>query len=323
MPFVWEAEVRLEKRLADKKIIQKLANGGLKRVMFGMESPVQRVIDAMEKNTDTSLVSTIVKNCFDHDISVDLLTFVGFPTETREEAKQTLDFLISHQNMVSNYTMANFQLEKGSSVDANPKKYGVVNVSRFPEKDLIICYPYVIDRGLTMDEANELVDTFHNILTPVYPHQLLFGIGSHILCYLHGKKQTLLKENKLPPIFTLDENFLKTKLRQSDEIKTSIDEKNNYALIFNKSRGDLLKLSGKSFTLFKICLEKHTIKKIIELYEKNTGEDLSNLLKNLKILNEIKEFVESGLIKPEISVDEPTQKSIYIKEIKKTIKSYV
>ena len=88
----WFGEVRFEEAFGEETL-KKLHKGGCRMLMFGMESSVQRVLDHMRKGTKPEQIKAIIKACAKTGIRPFVMFFTGFPTETREEATETIRFI--------------------------------------------------------------------------------------------------------------------------------------------------------------------------------------------------------------------------------------
>ncbi len=76
-----------------RETLQRMYDAGCRFILWGIESGSQRVLDLMEKGT----IVAEVEKCLELSASVGIKNHVfvicGFPTETREEFQETLDFL--------------------------------------------------------------------------------------------------------------------------------------------------------------------------------------------------------------------------------------
>lgn len=120
----------------------------------------------MKKNVDISWIEPNIINCFEAGISVHLFFMTGFPTETLEEAKKTYDFA---NKMVmkskSNYNLpystkgfGTFDLEVGSGGYDSPSAFAIDIIEPSPGDDLRLSRDYAANEGLSIIEAQQLVD---------------------------------------------------------------------------------------------------------------------------------------------------------------------
>lgn len=105
-------------------LLRLLAEGGCKRLMFGLESYNQRILDLMNKGFKVEEIGGIVEGCHEVGIEKRLMCMVGFPTETREEALETMRFLIDYRGKYTSFVVQPFHLEGGTEIDYHPGDSG-------------------------------------------------------------------------------------------------------------------------------------------------------------------------------------------------------
>ena len=126
----WMGGVRFENAL-DGDLLEKMASAGCKKLVFGLESYNQRVLDLMKKGIKTDVVKKTLDNCLNAGISFHLYTIVGFPTETEEEAIETLDFVLQKKYLTSlgfSCLPSLFGMEKDSPITHSPSEYGLRSI---------------------------------------------------------------------------------------------------------------------------------------------------------------------------------------------------
>jgi hypothetical protein len=69
------------------------ADGGMRRISFGLESGSQRLLDAMRKGCSVETNAAFVRDAHDAGLSVRGTMFKGYPGETAEDMEATADFL--------------------------------------------------------------------------------------------------------------------------------------------------------------------------------------------------------------------------------------
>ena len=94
----WITGMRFEKKL-DSGLIEKASKAGCLKFVFGLESSNQRVLDLMRKGIQREIVSGIIKDCLEKGIAIHVYLITGFPTETREEAFESLDSQIRRAHL--------------------------------------------------------------------------------------------------------------------------------------------------------------------------------------------------------------------------------
>lgn len=147
----WWTDARLEKNLFTDELCRALYESGCRRIAFGFESASQRLLDLMEKGTAIDEAEGILARLARAGISNTLYTMIGFPTETREEALQTLAWLRAHKESVDEVSLRIFYVDHLSKVFEHPEQYGVERILLDPEKDLQVYYDWIPARvGTTL-----------------------------------------------------------------------------------------------------------------------------------------------------------------------------
>lgn len=157
LPFHWFGDTRLEKMFTEE-VLTDMHNGGCLMLSFGFESIVIRVLNKMVKNTDPVMIPEIIKNCRKAGIKTFLMFFLGFPTETREEAMETINFIETHYKEIHYIAYDRFTLIKNTPVFNHLDDYGlVIDQQRDLDEDLSVWFDYSCKDGLYGDELVELV----------------------------------------------------------------------------------------------------------------------------------------------------------------------
>lgn len=190
----WDSEVRLEKEFS-YQTCKTLHDAGCRYLRFGFESGNNRVLNLMQKGTDLQTVRKVIDNCFRAQIRIGLEAFVGFPGETREEARDTLNFIIKNSKKIGSVVILEFWLVKYSSVYKTPEKFGVELI----DSNSIIQYrfDYKIKTGISASEAAELSDEFMQRIKKLFPWNAICsnacGSANSILYAAHYKTNKFFK----------------------------------------------------------------------------------------------------------------------------------
>ncbi|MCI9023310.1 MAG: radical SAM protein [Dorea sp.] len=141
-----------------------LYKSGCRQIQFGLESYNQHILDKMKKNTKIEWIDNAIENCIKAGISVHTFFFVGFPTETYDEAVRTFNYTSkivtrSHvkYGVVSSRGFGAFGLEIGSTVWHHPDDFGITIIPNGKENDLRLNVDYKAKYGLSQTESEALV----------------------------------------------------------------------------------------------------------------------------------------------------------------------
>ena len=201
----WWCDARLEHDVFDKETCQKLAAAGCKRIAYGYESSSQRVLTAMCKGIDPVKSLELIKNTHEAGISVTLYAMVGFPTETREEARETLRTILANQRYIQEVSVRVFYLDETSEIFRRREEFDIKEVFPDPEADLQVYYDFTPGSGMTRPEARQTYLEFTRALRSHFPvfqntNMLYHELKSHYFLYLvkHGSFEAL-RSNVLEP----------------------------------------------------------------------------------------------------------------------------
>jgi hypothetical protein len=239
----WWTDARLERNLFTDELCEQLYESGCRRIAFGFESASQRLLDLMEKGTSLAEAEGILRRLAKAGISNTLYTMIGFPTETREEALQTLQWLRDHEDCVDEVSLRIFYIDHLSKVFEHPDRYDVKQIVLDPAKDLQVYYDWIggegrpatlpvadehgelrpgvaLPKGMDRREARELFFEFMKALRSEFPlfqgdNLLLFELKSHYFLYLceHGDLSFLRGKSQVDVGEPLPSDLRAAKLR--------------------------------------------------------------------------------------------------------------
>ncbi|MCJ7559088.1 B12-binding domain-containing radical SAM protein [Candidatus Bathyarchaeota archaeon] len=87
----WDCRTRVDR--VTKEVLAKLRNTNCQLIHFGVESGNQKMLNAMKKGTTVEQNERAIKWAKEVGISVAISVIVGYPGETLDMLKQTLDFI--------------------------------------------------------------------------------------------------------------------------------------------------------------------------------------------------------------------------------------
>lgn len=155
----WIGGVRFEDGLT-RELIRDMHRAGCLKLVFGMESYSQRVLDLMKKGTRRETVKRILEDCLEEGVATHIYTIVGFPTETTTEAIESMNFVLENKRLVSSlgfsFLPCLYEMEKHSPITLNPRAYGLKRIMSPSKDDLSLGYAYEVREGLSPQEAEAL-----------------------------------------------------------------------------------------------------------------------------------------------------------------------
>jgi len=87
----WDCQTRVDQ--VSEEVLAKMKEVGCQQVFFGVESGCQKVLDAVNKRTTIEQNLKAVRMAKEAGIFVTISLMIGYPGETRETLKQTMDFV--------------------------------------------------------------------------------------------------------------------------------------------------------------------------------------------------------------------------------------
>ena len=181
----WEAYARVEKNFT-KELAEILYNSGCRKLSFGLESSSPRVLKLMRKGFEIDLFEKVIENSASAGIWNYAWFFTGFPSETEEEARGTVDFILNHKEKLHSVSLnASFGLEEYTHIVENPHKYYIKEVIPLENTDLSFIYDYTVQRGLSSEEARKLAKEFSVKILDNHPQGLFMAIMSRVHQFLY------------------------------------------------------------------------------------------------------------------------------------------
>ncbi len=205
----WLADSRFEPAFSPE-FSDKLSDAGCKMLYFGLESASERILRCMDKGIKKDNVLKICKYCTDAGIWAHLFLIFGFPTETRAEAQETMDFILHNNKIIRSVAFGSFQLTKHSRVYENPALFGVDKVIQNDSIDLSLWYEHEVSRGMSRKETDELIQEFYNKLSFNYQDLPIWSNldREHLFLYISHYKRA---KNKVANLSELIERVQKNK----------------------------------------------------------------------------------------------------------------
>ncbi|GFO97568.1 hypothetical protein ig2599ANME_1772 [groundwater metagenome] len=196
----WLADSRFEPAFSSL-LSKKIADAGCRMLYFGLESANDRILKCMDKGIKKENVLNICKYTTDAGIWTHLFLIFGFPTETREEARETKDFIMQNANMINSMSFGSFQLTRHSKVYENPAMFGVSDIKENKDFDISLWYEHEVARGMSKLETDEVIREFYRELSLRYRDMPIWSNldREHLFLYISRYK----KSDRVPELSRL------------------------------------------------------------------------------------------------------------------------
>lgn len=281
------ANVRFERQFTSD-LYDKAYQAGFRLLYFGLESGCNRVLDHMDKGITKETAVEICRNSHNAGIWNHIYTFLGFPTESREEAQETIDFLLDNRDIINSFSLGSFVFNKGTLLIDDPESYGIKSYDNGPNTDFCLAYNYGVYSGLAANEAIELSETARSRILEEYSTREIFKLNyEDILLYLshYENKDSLLnilsskkdKKPNLPNMLVTKKSIPKIKRNiiidairfNIADIACNIEDNLNkiaypdkYSVMFNSASGQIMTINPLVMEVLCLCDGKRSIQQI-------------------------------------------------------------
>ncbi len=120
----WGTDLKAEKYLTPERA-EILRRGGAVACAIGVETANDRVLDLIDKGAPVSVVTDAAVRLDRAGVAAEAMCFTDFPTESAEEARDTLRWIAEHRETLAVYIVGEFGLTHGALVAHAPKKFGI------------------------------------------------------------------------------------------------------------------------------------------------------------------------------------------------------
>ena len=163
VPVHWCGCARFDQALSPK-LLESMARGGCRMLLFGLETASERMTKHMVKGTQRETMSRVLKESAQAGIWNHTFFFFGFPTETLDDAQETVNFIYAHQDSIHSASPGVFVLERYAPAHLTPKKFGIRRIIQKPGRDLAIYFDYEVESGLDAAAAATVVERLLDVL---------------------------------------------------------------------------------------------------------------------------------------------------------------
>lgn len=149
---VWYGFSRFLPAMNSAEYCGKLSRSGCRMLCLGLESGDQQVLNKLKKGIRLDLVSNILKNLKNAGILTYVYIMFGTPSESRDAALRTRDFILNHSENISFLNAALFNMPVGSPEDKN------LESMNFYEGDLAIYKNFRHPEGWSRADIRKFLD---------------------------------------------------------------------------------------------------------------------------------------------------------------------
>lgn len=179
------SNARLESAFT-KEILRNARKSGLRMLLWGLESGSNKIMELINKGVDLEKRFEILKTSAAVDIWNFAFIFFGFPAETQEDAKKTIEMLCEHTDVIDSYGRSVFTMGKHTKLKDTPEKYGITGVCA-QQDELSPSYDF---EGVGMDkkELSEILKLCTNTYAKTNHNPLWMYLKYREYLFLYIKK---------------------------------------------------------------------------------------------------------------------------------------
>ena len=176
--------------IENTKLFEEMYKAGFIMLFYGLESANDRILNLIDKGTDKATEQTVLQDSARAGIWNHAYLFFGFPTEEKQEAEETVEFIVKNsetaKGCIHSVGQSTFTLEKDSAIFHNPERFAIDNVIRIPERDMAIMYDFESSKGMGKKEVQEIYEAFDSVVESHFPSSRVWKFLSreHFLLYL-------------------------------------------------------------------------------------------------------------------------------------------
>jgi len=171
----WACQLKPTKDLTNV-VLKTLKESGLVFCLWGVESGNDRILKLMNKGTNQQDVENVLENS--HQVGIKNIVYIifGFPTETKTEFLETIEFLKNNEKNIDLISTAIFGLHRDTIIFRNPKKFGITKIKETTRTVLEPKISYETSTGLSLTEVKKMRDSYLKIIEKInkYPKTMNF-----------------------------------------------------------------------------------------------------------------------------------------------------
>ena len=179
-------------KVMDQELFKKMKQAGFIFLMYGLESANDRILSLIDKGTDQKTEREVLDKSHKAGIWNHSFMFFGFPTETRDEAQDTITFLEKNLHSIHSFGPGVFLLNRDSSCYQYPEKFSITKIIQNPESNMAMNLDFESSSGMSREEAIEMNNKCISMAEEKFPSLQIWGTlpREHFLLYLdrYGKE---------------------------------------------------------------------------------------------------------------------------------------
>ncbi|MBI2264018.1 MAG: radical SAM protein [Armatimonadetes bacterium] len=154
----WFSNARTEPGFTPE-ILGTLKEAGNTMLLWGIESGSERVMKLIRKGTGLEKRWRILRSAGDAGIWNFGYVFIGFPTETEEEARETIQTICDRTDLIHSYGRSLFTLGRHSPLFSRAEEYGILDIVE-DTQEFSCNLSYRTKQGMSPEDVEEMAKEF-------------------------------------------------------------------------------------------------------------------------------------------------------------------
>ncbi len=170
------------------ELLKQMKQAGCTAIMWGVESACQRILDLINKGTNTIEIENTLKQSYAAGIKNAVYAFGGFPTETEEEYNKTIAWLKTNKEYIDLQFTGLFRLTKNSMIEKDISNFKVKSIKK-SEDEFDPNYDYETEEGINQKRSLELFNKNYTFFLSLNKFSPFLGkFRDHMLVYFVENK---------------------------------------------------------------------------------------------------------------------------------------
>ncbi len=178
---------RTEKSFTPERL-RLMVEAGLTMILWGVESGSERIMDLIQKGVDFHGRLDVLRAAREAGLWNFAFLFFGFPSETEEEALQTIRLILDNRDIINAYGRSVFTLGKHSKIRASAQQLGIADMIEDTQEFSTIM-SYRVTRGMTREQALRMADRCRLECAEAYGDPLWMHLRHREVIHLYLKEK--------------------------------------------------------------------------------------------------------------------------------------
>jgi len=207
-----------------------LSQAGVRLIRWGIETGHRRILKLMNKGTNLKDTLRVLKDASGAGIWNHATVILGFPTESEDEARETINFLYRNRDIIHSSIFFRFVLLNHSYIIKNPDEFGLQSVSQ-DKNPFSYDYRFTCSNGMDTETLSRFLRRVREYrVEEMYGHPFWFylRIREYLLLYSarYGlKKVTEWRVDPADLSVNTSANGIQYLFKRPDEVPSEILEK--------------------------------------------------------------------------------------------------